>query len=107
MHTCKHTLPWVYWGFAASVQQPGALLHLRRLPESTKLWSKICRQLQQPCADKLNFAWNVRQGAPAMTDVVRYRCSHIVVTLLRADQVFYQICAVLEVADMLRAVQLI
>jgi len=53
---------WVWCAFAAAVQQPGALLHLRRPPESTKSWSKICRQLQQPCADKLNFALERQAG---------------------------------------------
>ena len=62
MHTCNHTIPWILWAFAAAVQQPGALLHLRRPPESTKPWSKICCQLQQPCADKLNFAVERQAG---------------------------------------------
>ncbi len=62
MYTCKRTLSWVWWAFAASVQQPGALLHLRRPPESSKAWFKICCQLQQPCADKLKFALERHAG---------------------------------------------
>ena len=41
-----------------------------------------------------------------MMNVVRYRCSHTAVAsdrLLRADQVFDQVCAAFEVADRLSA----
>ena len=57
-----YAIPWVWWAFAASVAQPGALLHLRRPPESTKPWSTICHQLQQPCADKMHFALEHQAG---------------------------------------------
>ncbi len=56
---------------ATAGQQPGALLHLRGLPESTKAGSKFCCLLQQSCADLLFFVLKDHRAAPALTDVVR------------------------------------
>ncbi len=70
-------LPEIWGPLAAAGQQPGALFHLRGLPESTKARSKICCQLQQSCAAVLIFVLKDHRGAPALKDVMRRRCPHI------------------------------